>query len=87
MALSSSGPCVGQPDGSRIFIANFKPQDYQLLRGGLPWRTLKPLSLLSDEITCIEFNLVFTDINQNPWWDHATLFCRKKTTAVFKKQP
>ncbi|MEA9392085.1 class I SAM-dependent methyltransferase [Acerihabitans sp. TG2] len=57
--------------------ANFNPHDYLLMQEGLPWRTIKPLALLKQEIINAGFAIVFTDVQQNPWWDHATLVCRK----------
>lgn len=48
-----------------------------LLKDGTPWRTLKPLEALTAEIAAAGFNVSCFSVNQNTWWDHATLVCRK----------
>lgn len=48
---------------------------YQLWQDGRPWRTLMPLPLLLQEIASHQFAVFNTQVNHNPWWDHATLCC------------
>lgn len=48
---------------------------HHLLKEGRPWRTLRPLPALINEIHAEKFNLIATSVNNNPWWDHATLVC------------
>lgn len=50
-------------------------EKHQLLKNGQPWRTLRPLQALLDEVREAQFTVRATKINNNPWWDHATLVC------------
>lgn len=59
-------------------IRVYDPIRHHLLKEGQPWRTLKPLSALTDEIQDAGFNILATKINVNEWWDHATLVCSAK---------
>ncbi|MDQ8729588.1 hypothetical protein [Bradyrhizobium sp. LHD-71] len=47
-----------------------------LLRGGYPYRTLKPLPELCRELTDAGFDVLDAKLAINPWWDHATIVCR-----------
>ncbi len=56
-------------------ISAYDPVSYHLLKEGQPWRTLKPLAALTDEVQEAQFNVLAIRVNNNPWWDHATLVC------------
>ncbi|WP_354690165.1 class I SAM-dependent methyltransferase [Phytobacter sp. RSE-02] len=56
-------------------ISTYDPVRYHLLKEGQPWRTMKPLSVLKDEIQEAQFNVLAVRVNNNAWWDHATLVC------------
>lgn len=56
-------------------ISAYDPVRYHLLKEGQPWRTLKPLAILTDEVQEAQFNVLAVKVNNNPWWDHATLVC------------
>jgi cyclopropane fatty-acyl-phospholipid synthase-like methyltransferase len=64
----------GTPGHSEDVTA-YDPLRYHLLRDGQPWRTLKPFQVLADEILEEDFKILATSINNNAWWDHATLVC------------
>lgn len=78
-----------KPDGSLIIstmcglpkqqedINNYNLDSYQLYHEGQPWRTLKPLDSLKEEITNSGFSINYIHVNKNPWWDHATIACIK----------
>ncbi|TKI04508.1 class I SAM-dependent methyltransferase [Martelella alba] len=55
----------------------YRHETHQLLLNGNPWRTLMPLSLLEQELKDNGFTLFDTAVRENPWWDHATLCCRR----------
>ncbi|KAA8997341.1 methyltransferase domain-containing protein [Affinibrenneria salicis] len=55
---------------------NYDAQHHHLMRDGRPWRTLRPLPRLIDELADNGFTVFRTAVNHNPWWDHATLCCR-----------
>lgn len=57
-------------------LRDFDADNYHLIRNGQPWRTLKPLTLLEEEIRNQGFSIIYTDLNHNPWWDHATICCK-----------
>lgn len=48
---------------------------HHLLKNGQPWRTLRPLPALINEMREAQFNVLAIRVNTNPWWDHATLVC------------
>jgi len=56
-------------------ISAYDPVRYHLLKEGQPWRTLKPLSALTDEIQEAQFNVLAIKVNNNEWWNHTTLIC------------
>lgn len=56
-------------------INAYDPVRHHLLKEGRPWRTLRPLLALTNEIEAEKFNVIAISINNNPWWDHATLVC------------
>ncbi|MEN0615984.1 class I SAM-dependent methyltransferase [Klebsiella indica] len=56
-------------------ITAYDPVRHHLLKEGQPWRTLKPLPYLINEIQKEQFKILATRVNQNTWWDHATLVC------------
>ncbi|WP_332461602.1 class I SAM-dependent methyltransferase [Pantoea stewartii] len=58
----------------------YDPGQHLLLKDGIPWRTLKPLDDLTAEITAAGFNIRYFSVNQNSWWDHATLVCHKASS-------
>ncbi|WP_370620779.1 class I SAM-dependent methyltransferase [Citrobacter cronae] len=78
-----------KPDGSLIIstmcglpkqqedINNYDLDSYQLNHEGQPWRTLKPLDCLKEEITKSGFSINCIHVNENPWLDHATIACKK----------
>jgi hypothetical protein len=49
----------------------------QLNHEGQPWRTLKPLDCLKEEITKSGFSINYIHVNENPWLDHATIAFKK----------
>ncbi|MFB0713476.1 class I SAM-dependent methyltransferase [Buttiauxella noackiae] len=57
-------------------LKDFDSDNYHLMRNGQPWRTLKPLTLLEEEISVQGFSIIYTHLNHNPWWDHATICCK-----------
>ncbi len=54
---------------------NYDAEYHHLLREGQPWRTLKPLPALVEELQKAQFTVLASRVNCNPWWDHATLVC------------
>ncbi|WPD75902.1 class I SAM-dependent methyltransferase [Dickeya fangzhongdai] len=56
-------------------IAAYDPVRHHLLKEGQPCRTLRPLQALLNEVQEEKFNMLAIRINNNPWWDHATLVC------------
>ncbi|EBX1769787.1 class I SAM-dependent methyltransferase [Salmonella enterica subsp. enterica serovar Poona] len=56
-------------------IIAYDPTGHHLLKEGKPWRTLRPLPALINEIQEEQFNVHTIRVNNNPWWDHATLVC------------
>ena len=66
--------------GNFADISAYDPVRHHLLKGGQPWRTLKPLSALTDEIQEAQFNVLALRVNNNAWWDHATLVCSVNTS-------
>lgn len=56
-------------------IAAYDFGKHHLLREGQPWRTLRPLQALINEVQKEQFNVLAISVNNNPWWDHATLVC------------
>ena len=64
----------GTPGYSQDATA-YDPVRYHILKDGQPWRTLKPLQALTDEIQEEHFEVLATRVNNNAWWDHATLVC------------
>ncbi|MGV2879496.1 class I SAM-dependent methyltransferase [Pantoea vagans] len=59
-------------------IDAYDPVSHHLLKAGQPWRTLKPLPDLIHEVENAHFNVEAISVNENSWWDHATLVCSKK---------
>lgn len=59
-------------------ISVYDPIRHQILNDGQPWRTLKPLPALTEEIQKAQFNVLAIKVNTNVWWDHATLVCSVK---------
>lgn len=55
---------------------NYDAEHYQLRKEGQPWRTLMPLPLLRKELAEHGFEVFHESVNDNPWWNHATLCCR-----------
>ncbi|WP_145573299.1 class I SAM-dependent methyltransferase [Yersinia mollaretii] len=53
----------------------YDPVRHHLLKDGKPWRTLKPLESLINELQAEHFNVLATRVNNNAWWDHATIVC------------
>lgn len=56
-------------------ISSYDPVRHHLVKDGQPRRTLKPLPALIDEIQKAQFNVLAIRVNNNAWWDHATLVC------------
>jgi SAM-dependent methyltransferase len=55
--------------------ARFDHEAKQLLQDGVPYRTLKPLEELEDEVTGAGFAVQERRLSVNSWWDHVTLVC------------
>ena len=53
----------------------YDPVRHHLLKDGKPWRTLKPLESLINELQAEHFNVLAKRVNNNAWWDHATIVC------------
>jgi ubiquinone/menaquinone biosynthesis C-methylase UbiE len=47
-----------------------------LMKDGKPYRTLKPLANLVDEVSNAGFTVESHALSANPWWDHVTMICR-----------
>lgn len=56
-------------------IAAYDSDQQCLLRQGQAWRTLKPLADLLEEVQNAQFVVHASQVNENPWWDHATIVC------------
>lgn len=56
----------------------YDPRRHHLLKEGRPWRTLMPLTDLTDEIQSAQFSVEALTVNENEWWDHATIVCSVK---------
>ncbi|WP_176721931.1 class I SAM-dependent methyltransferase [Bradyrhizobium sp. LMTR 3] len=56
--------------------ARFDPVASQLLQDGRPYRTLKPLADIAQELRGTGFEVQDSWLRTNPWWDHATMICR-----------
>ena len=56
--------------------ARFDPHNGRLLEGGEPYRTLKPVEQLAQELNQAGFEIEDTRTQVNPWWDHVTMACR-----------
>jgi len=48
--------------------ARFDPEAKQLLQDGVPYRTLKPLEELEDEVTAAGFVVQERRLSVNSWW-------------------
>lgn len=57
--------------------ARFDHRTSCLMENGRPYRTLKPLKDLELEISSAGFEGQCVKLNVNPWWDHATIACRR----------
>ena len=68
------GSMCGAPHYAEDITA-YDPLRHHLLKDGQPWRTLKPLPALINEIQEAQFNVLASNVNHNAWWDHATLVC------------
>lgn len=71
------GSMCGTPRRSEDIEA-YDPLRHHLLKEGRPWRTLMPLTDLTDEVQKAHFNLEAFIVNKNKWWDHATIVCSVK---------
>jgi len=69
------GSMCGTPRHAEDILA-YDPIRHHLLKEGKPWRTLRPLQALLDEIRAEQFTVLEVNINENAWWDHATVVCR-----------
>ncbi len=56
-------------------IDSYDTAHHYLLKDDHPWRTLRPFQALLDEVQEAQFNVLAARVNNNPWWDHATLVC------------
>lgn len=56
--------------------ARFDPLTGHLLENGRPYRTLRLLPDLVQELEDAGFGVQNTQVGVNPWWDHATMVCR-----------
>lgn len=48
-----------------------------LTREGVPYRSIPRLECLIEEVEEAGFQIVEQSVRDNPWWDHAELWCRK----------
>ncbi|BBV76993.1 methyltransferase [Raoultella planticola] len=62
--------------------AAYHAAKHHLLKNGQPWRTLRPLPALINELKEAQFDVLATRVNSNPWWDHATLVCSVNRSAA-----
>lgn len=62
--------------------ATYHAAKHHLLKNGQPWRTLRPLPALINELREAQFDVLATRVNSNPWWDHATLVCSVNQSAA-----
>ncbi|MEB7538705.1 class I SAM-dependent methyltransferase [Pantoea anthophila] len=76
------GSMCGTPRHSAD-IAAYDPCSHHLWKAGKPWRTLKPLPDLRREVESAHFTVEAVSVNENAWWDHATIVCsqQKRLTA------
>jgi ubiquinone/menaquinone biosynthesis C-methylase UbiE len=56
--------------------ARFDARASHLLEAGRPYRTLKPLGALEDELKAAGFEVLRSQLTRNPWWDHVVMPCR-----------
>lgn len=57
----------------------YDPKGWVLTRQGRPYRTIKPLSALLLEISDAGLAIGDVTVAENPWWDHATVVCHRRT--------
>ena len=57
--------------------ARFDPATGHLLENGRAYRTLKPLADIASELMEQGFEVQDSRLSVNPWWDHATMTCRR----------
>lgn len=55
---------------------HFDPKAACLMRNGRPYRTLKLVQQIEDELAGSGFRVVDVRVRENPWWDHAVIVCR-----------
>jgi len=65
------------PPKSADAIARYDASRYVLLEQGHPSRTLKPVEALEQELSDAGFAVISTMVAEHPWWDHATIACRR----------
>jgi ubiquinone/menaquinone biosynthesis C-methylase UbiE len=65
------------PPKSAEAQARFDAEHGCLMRDGEPYRTLKLLASLTDELAAAGFATEDQTLGINPWWDHAMLACRR----------
>lgn len=68
-------------------ISTYDPVRFHLLKDAQPWRTLKPLPALTDEIRKAQFNVLAVNVNNNAWWDHATVVCSVNSSPADAQAP
>jgi ubiquinone/menaquinone biosynthesis C-methylase UbiE len=56
--------------------AQFNPQAHLLMTDSIPYRTLKPIRALKDELAQAGFQELSSRVSTNPWWDHLTMVTR-----------
>ena len=64
------------PPKSEEAKARFDEKTGCLMEGGRPYRTLKPLTALEQELSEAGFAVTGQMLGVNPWWDHVTMTCR-----------
>lgn len=64
------------PPKSEDAKARFDERTGCLLENGRPYRALKPLTALADELSEAGFAVTGHALGINPWWDHVTMTCR-----------
>ncbi|WP_413989739.1 class I SAM-dependent methyltransferase [Labrys okinawensis] len=65
------------PPKSAEAKARFDAERGCLMLDGEPYRTMRPLASLTEELATAGFAVKDQALGVNPWWDHAMLACRR----------
>jgi ubiquinone/menaquinone biosynthesis C-methylase UbiE len=63
------------PPRSEAAIKAYDSQIECLVENGRPYRSLKPLDAIMEELRKAGFVVMDYSVRENPWWDHATIVC------------